>query len=89
MAGVAISQKRRKQSKRALIDYLSLFEANSQIVRQDNNEFGLSKIPVNLDADDLTADRYIIRLGILLAYLRAVVPTWETKGTRGQNMPMP
>ena len=69
----------------ALIDYLSLFEANSQIVRQDNNEFGLSKIPVNLDADDLTADRYIIRLGILLAYLRAVVPTWETKGTQGSE----
>jgi hypothetical protein len=45
----------------------------------------LMKIKLNREKDEPLAHRYIIRLAELLAHLRAVVPTWETKGSGGSD----
>lgn len=34
--------------------------------------------------DDSTAKQYIVKLGMLLSHLRAVVPTWRTEDTQGK-----
>jgi hypothetical protein len=65
---------------RALIEYLACFETNPQII-WDNNP----KISLNHHKDEELAHRYIIRLARLLAHLRAVVPTWETRNTQGSE----
>jgi hypothetical protein len=72
----------KKQSiQKALIEYLEYFETNPQIVWDNNHP----KISLNHDKDDELAHRYIIRLAKLLARLRAIVPTWETKNTQGSE----
>jgi uncharacterized protein YifN (PemK superfamily) len=38
---------------------------------------------VEPEKDDELSHRVIIRVGKLLAHLRAVVPVWDTKGTQG------
>ena len=43
------------------------------------------KIEMLEDLDDENADRIIIRLCIMLAHLRAIVPTWETHGSQGSE----
>jgi hypothetical protein len=45
----------------------------------------LPKIELDNTKDEELAHRYIIRLGKLLAPLRAIVPTWETKDTQGSE----
>ena len=76
-----ISGRKSEQSKEASIDYLEYFETNPKII-WDNNH---SKISLNHDKDEELAHRYIIRLARLLARLRAIVPTWETKNTQGSE----
>jgi len=66
---------------KALIEYLEYFETNPQIVWDNNHP----KISLNHDKDEELAHRYIIRLAKLLARLRAIVPTWETKNTQGSE----
>jgi predicted DNA-binding transcriptional regulator len=69
-----------KQTEEALIDYLNWFERcpNGEII---NN---LVKISWNRDCkDDQNAIGTIIKLGKLLAHLRGVVPTWETRESQG------
>ena len=69
-----------KQIEEALIDYLNWFEKcpNGEII---NN---LVKISWNKDnRDDDNAIRIIVKLGKLLAHLRGVVPTWETRESQG------
>lgn len=68
---------------RALFDYLKYFELNPSIVKDEGNP--PSKIPMDHDKDEELADRIIIRVGTLLAHLRATVPTWETKDTQGSD----
>ncbi len=65
----------------ALIEYLAEFEMNPMIVEEE----GLPKIPLNHEKDDERVIRYIVKLGMLLAPLRAFVPTWETSGTQGST----
>jgi hypothetical protein len=43
------------------------------------------KIEMYEDIDNENADRIIIRLCIMLAHLRAIVPTWETHGIQGSG----
>lgn len=43
------------------------------------------KIEMFEDFDDENADRIIIRLCMMLARLRAIVPTWETYGSEGSE----
>lgn len=44
-----------------------------------------SKIEMLEDKDDENADRIIIRLCLMLAHLRAIVPTWDTHGSQGSE----
>jgi DNA-binding transcriptional ArsR family regulator len=69
--------------RRALSKYLEYFEANPDIIKEEGNP--LSKIQMDTDNDVKLADGIIIRVGILLAHLRAIVPTWETKDTQGSD----
>jgi hypothetical protein len=69
-----------KEIEQSLIDYLNWFEQypNGEII---NN---LVKIHWNKDnKDDQNAIGIIIKLGKLLAHLRGVVPTWETRESQG------
>ena len=65
-----------------MIEYLEYFNTNPQIILDNNN---YPKIPLNRAKDLELAHRYIIRLAKLLARLRAIVPTWETKDTQGSG----
>lgn len=65
----------------ALVEYLKYFE----VCPSAEVENGLPKISWNDTADEEVAVRQIIRLGQLLAHLRAVVPTRETHGTQGSD----
>jgi hypothetical protein len=67
----------------ALSEYLDYFQANPFIVFEPENE--LPKIELDNTKDEELAHRYIIRLGKLLAPLRAIVPTWETRDTQGSE----
>ncbi len=75
--------KKKNVVKTALIEYLGYFETNPNISFEPDNE--LSKIPLDCTKDEEFAHRYIIKLGKLLAPLRAVVPTWETKDSQGSE----
>jgi predicted DNA-binding transcriptional regulator len=69
-----------KQIEEALLDYLDWFEQcpNGEIINK------LVKISWNWDSkDDQDAIGIIIKLGKLLAHLRGVVPTWETRESQG------
>ena len=72
----------------ALLDYLGWFDrcpvsddGTDKVIRENNNN--LIKIQWDTDKDDEYARRILVRIGLLLAHLRAVVPTWETHGTQG------
>jgi hypothetical protein len=67
----------------ALLEYLTYFEMNPEATTEV--EDGLPKISMETDLDEELADRIIIRLSKLLARLRAIVPTWETKDTQGSE----
>lgn len=67
----------------SLTEYLEYFETNPCIAFEPEND--LPKIPLDNTKDEEFAHRYIIRLGKLLAPLRAVVPTWETRDTQGSE----
>ncbi len=73
----------------ALLEYLAYFEMNLDIVMEEEYEDGvlvdLPKIALEPDKDGELADRIIIRLAKLLAHLRAIVPTWETRDTQGSE----
>jgi predicted transcriptional regulator len=75
---------KKKQAIRiALLEYLEYFETNPYIGFEPNND--LPKIPLDHSRDNEFAHRYIIKLGKLLAPLRAVVPTWETRDSQGSE----
>jgi hypothetical protein len=69
----------------ALLEYLEWFdrspvsETDDKVTRENN----LIKIQWDSDKDDEYARRIIARIGLLLAHLRGVVPTWETHGSQG------
>jgi hypothetical protein len=70
-----------------LLDYLQWFdrcpvsETDDKAIRENN----LVKIKWNSEKNDEYAKHIIARIGLLLAHLRGVVPTWETHGTQGHN----
>jgi hypothetical protein len=66
---------------RALIEYIEYFDTNPRIILVND----IIKISLNHKKDEELAHRYIIRLAQLLARLRAIVPTWETKNTQGSE----
>jgi hypothetical protein len=72
-----------KEVQEALFDYLKWFEIGPEMTI--NKESSLPKMQWNVEKDDKQTLIYIIRLARLLAHLRGVVPTWETKGTQGSD----
>ena len=62
---------------------MAYFDTNPNISFEPDND--LPKIPLDHTKDEEFAHRYIIKLGKLLAPLRAVVPTWETKDSQGSE----
>ena len=75
-------EKKIKEIKVALFEYLKWFEIAPQVV----HEKGLpSKIQWDFVKDEDLAKRYIFRLAELLSHLRGVVPPWQTKDTQGTN----
>lgn len=84
---------KKKNVKVALYEYLTYFDMNpeAEILQDltaadtDNNEDGLRKIELDCNKDDELACRVIIRMARLLARLRALVPTWETRDTQGSE----
>lgn len=75
--------KKKEEIHTALLGYLEYFETNPYIGFEPNND--LPKIPLDHTRDNEFAHRYIIKLGKLLAPLRAVVPTWETRDSQGSE----
>lgn len=75
--------KKKQAIKSALIEYLAYFDTSPNISFEPDND--LTKIPLDHTKDEEFAHRYIIKLGKLLAPLRAVVPTWETKDSQGSE----
>lgn len=69
--------------KTALLDYLVWFERCPKM--ELDPESKLRKIVWDSDKDDDETLYIIIKLGRLLAHLRAVVPTWHTSGTQGTD----
>jgi predicted transcriptional regulator len=69
---------RTKKIREVLLEYLIWFE-NCPVAKEND----IVKIPWNFENDNLETKRYIVRLGRLLAHLRGVVSTWETKETQG------
>jgi hypothetical protein len=67
----------------ALFDYLKWLEIRPDM--QVEKESGLPKIQWDFSKDDEIAERYIIRLAKLLAHLRGVAVTWETRDTQGSD----
>ena len=65
----------------ALFDYLEWFESCPDMSLDKQSD--LQKMTWDPEKDDSQAKRYIIRLAMLLAHLRGVVPTWETHDTQG------
>ena len=65
----------------SLFDYMKWFEACQQM----SIECGLPKMSWNCEKDEELANRLIIRLASLLASLRAVVPTWESRDSQGSD----
>ena len=70
-----------KEIHNALFEYLKYFE----ICPGAAIENGLPKISLDNSRGEEAAIRQIIKLGQLLARLRGVVPTWETRGTQGSD----
>jgi DNA-binding transcriptional ArsR family regulator len=68
----------------ALHEYLEYFDKNPAITKEEGNN-PLPKIGMDVDRDEEEADRIIINMGMLLAHLRAVVPTWHTNDTQGSD----
>ena len=65
----------------ALFTYLEWFEScPDMILDEESGQYKMTWLP---EKDDTQAKRYIIRLAMLLAHLRGVVPTWETHDTQG------
>jgi hypothetical protein len=71
-----------KKIKEALVDYLEWFEKNPAAIIENN----IAKISWDFERDDVKTKRFIVRLGRLLAHLRGVVPTWETKDNESQGI---
>jgi hypothetical protein len=65
----------------ALIDYLDWFEKCPEPLETKEND--IAKIKWNFEKDDKETKRFIVKLGMLLAHLRGVVPTWETRDSQG------
>ena len=63
----------------ALNDYQKWFDLYPEIIVQGN----LTKISWDNDKNDKETNQIVLRLGKLLAHLRAVVTTWETEDTQG------
>lgn len=65
----------------ALFDYLNLFERCPNL--QMDSKPQLQKIEWDFQKNERLAKQYIVKLGMLLAHLRGVVPTWHTEDTDG------
>jgi hypothetical protein len=68
---------------KSLNTYLNILDM-SPILKLDD-ESGLKKTEWDKSKDDIEAQKKIVDLGILLAHLRAYVPTWDTTHTQGLN----
>jgi hypothetical protein len=71
----------------ALFDYLNWFERGPML---EKDVSGLQKMSWDSESEkneeSVKAKKYIIKLAILLAHLRGVVPTWETDDPTSQGL---
>lgn len=72
-----------KRIQAALFEYLKWLEIRPDM--QVEKESSLPKIRWDFSKDDEMVERYIIRLAKLLAHLRGVAVTWETRNTQGSD----
>jgi hypothetical protein len=72
-----------KRIQAALFEYLKWLEIRPDM--QVEKESSLPKIRWDFSKDDEMVERYIIRLAKLLAHLRGVAVTWETRDTQGSD----
>jgi DNA-binding transcriptional ArsR family regulator len=78
--------KKREAIRTALHEYLAYFDMNPEAeINIQKEEDGLPKIALDPEKDEELAHRVIIRVAKLLAHLRALVPTWETRDTQGSQ----
>jgi hypothetical protein len=75
---------KRNKIRTSLMDYLEWFDRcpvseDGKVIRQNN----LIKIQWDNDKTEKYTKRILVRIGSLLAHLRAVVPTWDTSGSQG------
>lgn len=63
----------------ALTDYLKWFERYPGALNENN----IAKIKWDHRKDDRETKRLIVKLGILLSYLRGIIPTRETRDSQG------
>jgi hypothetical protein len=75
--------KKQEKIQNALFDYLKWLEIRPDM--EVDKESSLPKIQWDYSKDDEMAERYILRLADLLAHLRGVAVTWETKDTQGSD----
>lgn len=71
-----------KKIKEALVDYLEWSEKYPGATVENS----IAKISWDFEKDNEKTKRFIVRLGRLLAHLRGVVPTWETKDSESQGI---
>jgi len=80
---------KRSQIQLALTDYQDWFEACPTMVHDDKFNSTIKKMPWLVDdgPDECQKNAYrnIVKLGKLLAHLRGVAPTWQTKDTQGSE----
>ena len=101
---------KKKDVETALLEYLFYFDANPEIILEQDTELEsiiwnhkgekdngngddtetesteehmIPKIEMHTEADDIEAHRAIVKLGVMLAHLRAVVPTYPTTRAQG------
>jgi MoxR-like ATPase len=78
--------KKKEAIRTALLEYLAYFDLNPGAENNiQKEEESLHKITMEPEKDKELAHRVLIRVSMLLARLRAIVPTWETKGTQGSE----
>jgi hypothetical protein len=75
--------KKEREVQSALFDYLKWLEIRPDM--EVDKESSLPKIKWDYSKDEIKAKEYILHLADLLAPLRGVSQTWETKGTQGSD----
>lgn len=78
-------QRNLTEIKKLFIDYIEWYQDCPIMDKSESARYNLIKVEWDSTRDDKQSLLFIIRLAKLLAYLRGVVPTWETRDTQGSD----